>query len=858
MRNNNQDYGYDLLRGLNVWENVVVWRRDIPQHLRQIFEEKNDGVPVWKGFLRFICRHFLTIVKDSFSDNDIKCYGWVVIANHNGGDIQAVGPEPEADELPEELSIVLMERFDHIKRLSRMLPTESLFSGKDFPIIVKIHPLSDEKPPDLLYVLAPEENHPICLMKPSSVGRAIWASAQHVIFNRTTSYSLQIWQKEYEKNILDNNILSASEIISKLWPMYYLTHEDLEFDGEELNLKKSIKKLNNDFRSKLVSFALKVALGPYWAHQKGYNVNGIDLRFAEDLDDFGLFDKKDHNALLLGRITAIGTDMDVILPHRPSLLTCWLNVLYNVRRIKSIWCDGGGDVLEEQWDRVLCLIIELCKKTKKYFEKALIKNIIIDHEWTRAYLALQCVRSISEETIQSLGLDFSPHGLTIAEYMATVVIVALRKYEIPVEENAGSWFDPTMYTEALINIVAWYAHRVVGVEVDLPVADTLRRVYRAEASLYSLKSYYRDHLYHVIDVCMLGDLILSDDLSLSSQFGENNEKEENRKQWYVASLFHDVGYIAELVNVSLKMLNTLESNDIAKFRDSLNIAYKKAEEKFSDRLFLKLDMMRNKCVSEGLDHGATSASYLNHFLTHVPDGFTRFRPAMDAVIAHNLHPNYPINHEKSPLSALLAFCDELQEWGRSTMDDTLFSHHVASTRVLGDYPQKAKIPLEYLEIKKDDAGCTFRLRYRPPEQGLFDTARLWLSKVSNFERITWNEIAKGWIICIEVPRSKEYHDLGIYEMDLIEICAWKHTELLPLRRWVQAANKPGCYSKNKEQSEDDNERTIEALRFRLDLGGLDFRPVQKEALNALGAYQKFRRDEINRMKDRVWAVPQFS
>ncbi|MCP4348821.1 MAG: hypothetical protein GY795_25360 [Desulfobacterales bacterium] len=855
------DNNLDKLEILRVmYETLVNSKACVPKNLEEAIEKAikdKPEEPLWVTIIRFICTHIRDIIA-SAENESCECLGRVVVFKKGEKGFKSFGETSEKDDLPPELSN----------------PWDSFLNGKpnfgtDPPVVsieenilaVCIHPLPDDNDPILIYLIKPSPHHPVNIVDPSYIGSIIWTAAQQVLFNQTTLKYLSDMRQKFNETIRSEDIEEIGNSAEALWLMNCIVHEPYTY---ELSKEKGIPSKRNDFSQfhfKLIGFAMKFSLGDGWQKFS----KPLEYEFAKGIEDRELLSEYDLKVLNLIR-AATGKQLNIYAQLSDGkelkdvelidLLTIWTEILYKVRYLKYKWNVKSESGQENKWNEVAELLKKLSSNLMTKLQKDLFGTsssnhetfkVIVDNGWTRSYLALLAVRAVSNcNKLEALGLDSSSLGLQLTESLIHVVLVTLIK-EFLSENDADLWYNPINYTNALINVISWYSHKVIKVDVDIPVADTLKKVYKSETPLYSLKPYYRDHLYHVIDVCMLGHLLLDEDLGYIFKPGSDMDLETCMKQWYVAAIFHDVGYITELLNGALRKMKDINSEEIDEFLQYVDDNYKNGVDSFCNRIFIEVDKSRNTCVRRGLDHGATSAAHLRWLLSDVNSGEKRYRPAIDAIIAHNLHPDYPINQSHSPISALLALCDELQEWGRPSIDTSEFLHHVAATRNLGNYPLKYRRPLKTLVIEKNSNNrISFILKYFPPDEGLFDPVWLWLNKISNFERIEWNKTVADWTIEIKVPLSKQYKNQSLYEMDLLQKCTWENANLLPLRRWIQFAVENEWYNKESEE---------EILKFPLDIkektGGIF--PVTVKALKALVDYQSIRKQELSTVNERLLA-----
>jgi len=215
-----------------------------------------------------------------------------------------------------------------------------------------------------------------------------------------------------------------------------------------------------------------------------------------------------------------------------------------------------------------------------------------------------------------------------------------------------------------------------GVDPALRLARELRAASRFEALLYQAKPEYRDHLFHVLRVCSVGYMLLTG--APNNCFGTLpvQARSDPLRNWCVAALCHDLGYMLELYGSISEMARGFAS---AHVRDLL--------QRIRRDLVQSADEMNSDAAQAGLsvalgnrmDHGVVSFLHLRRILRDIdrrrnPAGQQNrpgplelaYQPALNAILRHNLVEE-PIDAIREPLSALLVFCDELQEWGRWTV-----------------------------------------------------------------------------------------------------------------------------------------------------------------------------------------------
>jgi DNA-binding NarL/FixJ family response regulator len=233
---------------------------------------------------------------------------------------------------------------------------------------------------------------------------------------------------------------------------------------------------------------------------------------------------------------------------------------------------------------------------------------------------------------------------------------------------------------------------------ELPphMISLVRRFYAMDEILYTIPR-YRDHFLHQIKVFLLGYCILNA-LNRSRRLeGTTLGQKNSMKLWFLASVFHDVGYPFEYMRDWLNgfVLGVLKSPDekeaitslvpmefnwgvlfarrynwyhLERIADTLCRCYKPGDNTVRTNLLVALA----EHLAESPDHGLFSSLILQNFL-RVNLGDEEVDPVVVAVALHNWVIATAVREaictelsfRKDPLSFLLMFCDTAQEWGRA-------------------------------------------------------------------------------------------------------------------------------------------------------------------------------------------------
>ncbi len=253
------------------------------------------------------------------------------------------------------------------------------------------------------------------------------------------------------------------------------------------------------------------------------------------------------------------------------------------------------------------------------------------------------------------------------------------------------------YTDALIELVAAYAHHVIELPLEVHVRRYLRQFLDRQALLYLLKDHYRDHLYHVIDVFLFGDFllrcrlgsekvfvrdVLEDLLARTGEPPSRRCKKDTAQQepqpdllrnWCVAGLFHDLGYVFLLYGrLSREMGEEIEGGPLRRFVGGMRQALTGELETLEQAIRERFADLSARHPAEVLreDHGVLSGLIVDEHLRTIDWSseetrlVRRFWPALMAICLHNLS-HRRITVAEHPVAYLLALCDELQDWGRA-------------------------------------------------------------------------------------------------------------------------------------------------------------------------------------------------
>lgn len=433
----------------------------------------------------------------------------------------------------------------------------------------------------------------------------------------------------------------------------------------------------------------------------------------------------------------------------------WNVISEEAERLCEVLCNGGAVApIRSSIDDLGDLILDRGPEISDLFRQNMVKDsdaetLVLGRRRLFEWLVVQ---SLNAPTIQAvLSGKNEPTGPSAREKLS--LIKALASIIVSLADRLGS-DDPSgvvLDTEAAIHLLSEFARREWGFEGAIDAEGDLRSFAQVEPALYLWRNAYRDHLLHVADVCLLGWLLLDSRLpgrecSLANHVGAMLGMSEKLVfgNWFLAALFHDVGYAVEAIRQAVGHVAYLRSDHLKQLRTELDEVMKGAG--FSVGRDILETVPGND--GQGLDHGVIGAIHLREVLTKAIDNPRRrelFKPACRAILVHNLR-NVSVLAVSEPLSALLILCDELQEWERPRINGKQLaesSREVMAGSTSDPIPTaKPSESLTLVGIKLDGEQFRFtqdilrcNLTYAPPEIGKFWPQRIRLEKCHSLQRV---------------------------------------------------------------------------------------------------------------------------
>jgi len=272
--------------------------------------------------------------------------------------------------------------------------------------------------------------------------------------------------------------------------------------------------------------------------------------------------------------------------------------------------------------------------------------------------------------------------------------------------------DPEVL-RSVIWLISEFGHTALGINRHLDIEKNLFLLAQQQMALFGLKDYYRDHLYHVIQVCLTGWLLLETKfvtnfsvhqlhynfpaltgIDSSSPASDNNKPEWLKNilaKWFVTSLLHDIGYILSIGDGWINLLGSFRT-------ESLDSVQKDMKKTFKDSVNTRLQGRSQSFLStesDCEDHGVIGALHISELIYSIknnePNEYNEYVCAFRAVAFHS-ESKGDLVFKDDPLAVLLVICDEIQEWGRPSVDRNYLSLSVAT-----HFHQKSEYWIDFVE-----------------------------------------------------------------------------------------------------------------------------------------------------------------
>jgi hypothetical protein len=179
----------------------------------------------------------------------------------------------------------------------------------------------------------------------------------------------------------------------------------------------------------------------------------------------------------------------------------------------------------------------------------------------------------------------------------------------------------------LMQLVSRYGHIELGIPARVDLRAHLLQAARGEPALLALKHSYRDHFFHVLEVCFLGHMLLETRIDshrhlwnlVADQMALGSNKTLVLRLWYIAALLHDVGYAMDVLESSCKHLKFFKHSKslqalVSQFERAINYLAKDPEV----RTFCLNPNGMGACPDEiERDHGVVGALHVRALLKKI-------------------------------------------------------------------------------------------------------------------------------------------------------------------------------------------------------------------------------------------------
>jgi|GEM_PF-5007377 hypothetical protein len=356
---------------------------------------------------------------------------------------------------------------------------------------------------------------------------------------------------------------------------------------------------------------------------------------------------------------------------------------------------------------------------------------------------------------------------------------------------------PDEVVRARLRLLCEYAYREFKVDRAWQLEHHLGAQFQPEMILQVSSSAHREHVLHVMDVCLLGHLLLKSEkrgCASASKFRKSllrfETEEEFLRMWYPAALLHDLGRAHEIPLSLPDLLKHLDTPDLAEYAKAVQIGIENANkaldeaiiEQFKSAGLIIADPTRD--VSH--DHGVISGSHLIHSLKRTAGDHGLFlqdpgtKAVLQAIVRHNRDCE-KIAASTDPLSYFLVLCDHLQEWSRPRFPaHQLAMSFLGWTQIASPFSVRGQKAARHLtptaHYCKDENAIAFdgevvslALQCETPRSSLFEPSCLWVKLTADLERIWFEDESPTVDLEFRHPRSEAVTSSlsGAYEMELL-------------------------------------------------------------------------------------------
>ena len=389
--------------------------------------------------------------------------------------------------------------------------------------------------------------------------------------------------------------------------------------------------------------------------------------------------------------------------------------------------------------------------------------------------------------------------------------------------------DPEIL-RSVIWLISEFGHTALGINRHLDIEKNLFLLAQQQAALFGLKDYYRDHLNHVIQVCLTGWLLLETKFGVqqlyysfptlkgtdaTSSAADNNNPAWLKNilaKWFVASLLHDVGYILSIGDGWMKLLGSFRTKSLLSVQQDM-------KESLNRSINWRLEGRSKGFLSnepDYEDHGVIGALHLSELIHSInPKEYEEYVCAFRAVAFHSKSEE-DLVFDDDPLAVLLVICDEIQEWGRPSVDRNHLSLNLAtnspreeecwydSIESLGvnietKYEEKTK--LLHLSLV-DNVPLTCTIKYKENIHKNNSIFKVWLGRSESLQRLKLRNshlMNLSFIIKSAIRENNQVHPFRKNETHMERLKRFvRETHYWKLFRWLECVKYDGKNSNDEE------------------------------------------------------------
>jgi hypothetical protein len=355
---------------------------------------------------------------------------------------------------------------------------------------------------------------------------------------------------------------------------------------------------------------------------------------------------------------------------------------------------------------------------------------------------------------------------------------------------------PDEVMQARLRLLCEYAYWEIGVNRAWQLEHHLGAQFQPEMILQATSSAHREHVLHVMDVCLLGHLLVSSYEGTEgspSKFCETllqvRTEKEFLRLWYPAALLHDLGRAQEIALSFPEMMGSLNTPDLTSFAKAVTEGIDGANRTL-DKAIIEQFKGIGLPIAEptdgiGRDHGVISANHLIHSLgqTAGDAGFLKTADTKTILLAIARHNRRRDSFAASaePLSYLLVICDHLQDWSRPRFtSQRLAMGFLGWSQLSSPVMIKGQRAAQWLspcaDYRAEQNAIVFKgndicltLEYEPSRSSLLEPACLWVGMTADIERVWFDDGYPVVEIVFVHPRSEvlTHSHSGAYEMELL-------------------------------------------------------------------------------------------